>query len=31
MKASQVAQAVQNLPTVRETLVRFLGGEGPLE
>ena len=29
--ASLVAQLVKNLPAVQETLVRFLGGEEPLE
>ena len=28
---SLVAQLVKNLPAVQETLVRFLGGEEPLE
>ena len=29
-RASQIAQLVKNLPTVQETLVRFLGWEDPL-
>ena len=29
--ASLIAQLVNHLPTVRETWVRFLGGEDPLE
>ena len=29
--ASLVAQLVKNLPAMQETLVRFLGGEDPLE
>ena len=31
MVASLIAQLVNNLPTVRETPVRFLGEEDPLE
>ena len=30
-RASLVAQLVKNLPTMQETLVRFLGREDPLE
>ena len=30
-RASQVAQAVQNLPAIQETWVRSLGWEHPLE
>ena len=30
-QASLVAQSVQNLPAMRETWVRFLGWEDPLE
>ena len=30
-QASLVAQMVKHLPTMRETLVRSLGGEDPLE
>ena len=30
-RASLVAQLVKNLPAMQETLVRFLGGEDPLE
>ena len=30
-KASLVAQMVKHLPAMRETRVRFLGGEDPLE
>ena len=26
-----IAQLVKSLPAMQETLVRFLGGEGPLE
>ena len=29
--ASLVAQLVKNLPAMQETLVQFLGSEGPLE
>ena len=29
--ASLVAKLVKNLPTMQETPVQFLGGEGPLE
>ena len=29
--ASKVAQTVKNLPPVQETLVQFLGQEGPLD
>ena len=31
MVASLVAQLVRNLPAMQETLVQFLGWEGPLE
>ena len=31
MVASLVAQLVRNLPVMQETLVQFLGWEGPLE
>ena len=31
VQASQVSQTVKNLPAVRETQVRFLGQEDPLE
>ena len=31
MVASLVAQRVRNLPAMQETLVQFLGWEGPLE
>ena len=29
--ASLIAQLVKNLPTMQETMVRFLGQEDPLE
>ena len=29
--ASLIAQLVKNLPSMQETVVRFLGGEDPLE
>ena len=31
MRASLVAQLVNNLPTIQETWVQFLGQEDPLE
>ena len=31
LRASSVAQMIKNLPAMRETQVRFLGGEDPLE
>ena len=31
LRASQVAQTVKRLPAMRETWVRFLGWEDPLE
>ena len=31
IRASLIAQLVKNLPVMQETLVRFLGGEDPLE
>ena len=31
MRASLIAQLVKNLPTLQETLVRFLSWEDPLE